>query len=103
MAQMAAAHEAGLPPMRPLFVDFPGDRLGWDVDDEFMFGPSLLVAPVAEYLARSRDVYLPEGSTWTDAWTGTVTDGGQRIAVKAPLDRIPLFLRDGAKLPIRGS
>lgn len=102
MAQMVAAHESGLPPMRPLFVDFPADQRAWDVDDEFMFGPSLLVAPVAEHLARSRDVYLPAGSSWTGAWTGAVTEGGQRVAVEAPLDRIPLFLRDGAQLPIRG-
>ena len=101
MAQMVTAHEAGMPPMRPLFVDFPADQRAWDVDDEFMFGPALLVAPVAEYLARTRDVYLPAGSRWTDAWTGAVSEGGQQLTVEAPLDRIPLFLRDGADLPIR--
>jgi alpha-D-xyloside xylohydrolase len=87
--------------MRPLFVDFPADALAWDVDDSFMFGPSLLVAPVAEYLARERAVYLPAGSRWMDAWTGEEHSGGARITVAAPLDRIPLFLRDGAALPIR--
>jgi alpha-D-xyloside xylohydrolase len=102
MEQMRAAHVDGVPPMRPLFVDFPGDPVTWDVDDSFMFGPSLLVAPVAEYLARGRVVYLPAGARWTDAWTGEQHSGGSRITVAAPLDRIPLFLRDGAVLPIRG-
>ncbi len=73
----------------------------WDVDDSFMFGPSLLVAPVAEYLARERVVYLPAGSRWTDAWTGEEHCGGASITVNAPLNRIPLFLRDSAALPIR--
>jgi alpha-D-xyloside xylohydrolase len=100
MAQMVAAHEAGMPPMRPLFVDFPADQRAWEVDDEFMLGPDLLVAPVAEYLARSRDVYLPAGSRWTDAWTGAATAGGAQLTVEAPLNRIPLFLRDEASLPI---
>jgi alpha-D-xyloside xylohydrolase len=90
-----------MPPMRPLFVDFPADAPAWEIDDEFMFGPSLLVAPVAEYLARGRDVYLPAGSRWTDAWTGASYDGAAWLAAEAPLDRIPLFLRDGAELPIR--
>jgi alpha-D-xyloside xylohydrolase len=101
MAQMRVAHADGVPPMRPLFVDFPGDPLAWGVDDAFMFGPSLLVAPVAEYLARERVVYLPAGSRWTDAWTGEKHSGGASITVDAPLDRIPLFLRDDAALPIR--
>jgi alpha-D-xyloside xylohydrolase len=101
MAQMVTAHETGMPPMRPLFVDFPADAPAWEIDDEFMFGPSLLVAPVAEYLARGRDVYLPAGSRWTDAWTGASYDGAAWLAAEAPLDRIPLFLRDGAELPIR--
>jgi alpha-D-xyloside xylohydrolase len=101
MEQMRVAHADGVPPMRPLFVDFPADSLAWHVDDSFMFGPSLLVAPVAEYLARERVVYLPAGSRWTDAWTGEAHSGGTSITVAAPLNRIPLFLRDGATLPIR--
>jgi alpha-D-xyloside xylohydrolase len=100
MTQMRAAHETGLPPMRPLFVDFPDDPRAWDVADQFMFGPSLLVAPVARYGARERDVYLPAGSRWTCAWTGEGFDGGTTVLADAPLNRIPLFLRDGAQLPI---
>ncbi len=101
MRQMRAAHETGLPPMRPLFVDFPADEHAWDADEEFMLGPDLLVAPILAAGARSRQVYLPAGARWTDPWTGTAHEGGQTIDAAAPLDRIPVFLRDGADVPIR--
>jgi Alpha-glucosidases, family 31 of glycosyl hydrolases len=100
--QMRAAHEKGTPVMRPLFYDFPKDQAAWDVEDEYMFGPDLLVAPVTTEGARERDLYLPAGSRWTNAFTGECFEGGRRIAVAAPLEEIPLFLRDGAQLPIRG-
>ena len=101
MAQMKLAHEKGTPPMRPLFFDFPEDTQSWDIDDQMMFGPDYLVAPVLEEGARSRKVYLPHGSSWQDAWSDAVHEGGQWIAVEAPLAQIPLFLRNGAELPIR--
>jgi len=103
MEQMQVAHAEGLPPMRPVFVDFPADPRAWDVHDEFMFGPKLLVAPVTQYRARERGVYLPAGSRWADAWTGDEFDGGTSVTAQAPLERIPVFLRDGAKLPIAPS
>ena len=101
MEQMKSAHENGTPPMRPLFFDFPEDPPTWDIDDQFMFGPDYLVAPVLEYGARVRKVYLPAGSTWRDAWRGEVHQGGQWLDVDAPLEKIPVFLRDDANLPIR--
>ncbi len=101
MEQMRLAHEQGLPPMRPLFVDFPGDPDAWDVEDAFLFGPDILVAPVAEAGARSRWVYLPAGSDWTDPWTETVHTGGSSIELDAPLDRVPVLLREGADVPVR--
>jgi hypothetical protein len=101
MDQMRLASQKGVPPMRPLFFDFPADKASWAVEDEFMFGPDLLVAPVLHEGARRRPVYLPAGASWTDAWTGEVVAGGQQISADAPLERIPLYLRDGARLPIK--
>jgi alpha-D-xyloside xylohydrolase len=101
MEQMRMAHHCGRPPMRPLFFDFPGDERAWSVDDAFLFGPDVLVAPVLESGARQREVYLPAGSTWNNAWTDEEHAGGAAVGAEAPLDRIPLFLRDGARLPIR--
>jgi alpha-D-xyloside xylohydrolase len=97
--QMQMAHEKGIPPMRPLFFDFPADPGCAAVDDEFLFGPDILVAPVLEYGARKRKVYLPAGTTWTDAWTDKIFAGGQWLVVDAPLEKIPVFLRAGIKLP----
>ncbi|CAM4159524.1 glycoside hydrolase family 31 protein [Saccharibacillus endophyticus] len=97
---MTAAHEKGTPPMRPVFYDFPEDAAAWDVDDQFLFGPDLLVAPVLHAGERSRSVYLPEGADWTDAHTGETFAGGQSIGADAPLEQIPLYLKNGAKLPI---
>lgn len=99
--QMKAAHETGVPPMRPVFFDFPDDPVAWETQDEFLFGPHLLVAPVLEFGARGRRVYLPEGAAWTDGWTNAVHQGGATVEVDAPLERIPVFLRDGADLPLR--
>ncbi len=93
MDQMRVAHEKGIPPMRPLFVDFPNDPLCYSIEDEYLFGPDLLVAPVLEADSRSRNVYLPASITWEDAWTGRQYEGGQWLSVEAPLERIPLFLR----------
>lgn len=98
---MQTAHEHGSPIMRTLFYEFPADRHSWEVNDQYLFGPDLLVAPVMEAGLTRRPVYLPAGAQWTNAWTGEVHPGGQTILVDAPLEIIPLFLRDGADLPIR--
>lgn len=90
--QMQTASERGLPPMRPLFVDFPSDATCETVEDEFMFGPEILVAPVLHDGARGRKVYLPTGTDWVDAWGGTKSSGGEWITAPAPLDTIPVFL-----------
>ncbi|CQR57435.1 glycoside hydrolase family 31 protein [Paenibacillus riograndensis] len=99
---MEAAHEKGTPPMRPLFYDFPQDPAAWDIEDQYMFGPDLLVAPVLGEGERARKVYLPSGSEWTHVYTGTAYAGGQAIRIDAPLTQIPLFVRDGAVLPVLG-
>jgi alpha-D-xyloside xylohydrolase len=103
MEQMRMAHEKGTPPMRPLFFDFPEDTESWNVDDQFMFGPDLLMAPVLQAGARQRRVYLPAGTSWTDAWTDEALEGGQSITAEAPLERIPVYQRAGARLPIRAN
>lgn len=95
---MQAAHEKGTPVMRPLFYDIPEDQKCWDVEDEYMFGPDVLVAPVMYADMRQRSVYLPKGSIWTNYWTKETVEGGQEITVEAPLSEIPLFTRNGRTL-----
>jgi alpha-D-xyloside xylohydrolase len=95
MEQMKLATEHGLPPMRPVFFDYPADPRAAEVEDAFLFGPDLLVAPIVEYQARSREVYLPAGAVWTNAWTGESVPGGTRLVVDAPIEHIPVFVRAG--------
>jgi alpha-D-xyloside xylohydrolase len=99
--QMQLAHKKGTPPMRPLFFDFPEDTDCAAVDDEFLFGPDILVAPILEYGVRKRKVYLPAGTSWTDAWTDKKINGGQWIDADAPLEKIPVYLRGDSNLPIK--
>lgn len=100
MAQMKHAETTGVPPMRPLFVDFHRDPRAWEVEDQFLFGPALLVAPILELGQRTRTVYLPAGTAWQDAWTGQPHDGGQSLQVEAPLERIPVFIRADTDSPL---
>jgi alpha-D-xyloside xylohydrolase len=86
--------------MRGLVMDFPNDARVASLGDEYMFGPAFLVAPVSEYQARSRAVYLPAGARWYDFYTGTAFDGGQRITAAAPLARMPLFVKAGSIVPV---
>ena len=99
---MEQAHEKGAPVMRPVFYDFPEDAAAWDVESEYMFGPSVLVVPVTEKDCRQVRAYLPAGAQWTNTWTGERFDGGQWITADAPIEQIPLFTRDGFALPVRG-
>jgi len=85
--------------MRGLVMDFPHDVKVRDINDEYMFGPAFMVAPVTEYRARNREVYLPAGSAWYDFYTGKRYDGGATIKAAAPLARMPLFVRAGAIVP----
>jgi alpha-D-xyloside xylohydrolase len=86
--------------MRPLVMDFRDDRQVWNIGDEFLFGPAILVSPVTVAGAADRSVYLPGAATWYDFWTGERKAGGQRIHTAAPLERIPLFVRGGSILPL---
>jgi len=98
MKQMELATVDGTPVMRPLLYDFSQDQLVYEIGDEYLFGPDLLVAPVVEKGVAARQVYLPEGADWTDAYTGRKYDGGQWILAEAKLHMIPVYYRDGADL-----
>jgi alpha-D-xyloside xylohydrolase len=97
---MEAAHKKGTPPMRPLFYDFPQDSVAWNIEDQYMFGPDLLVAPIFYEGSRGRKVYLPMGASWNETSTGHIYEGGTWIESDAPIDEIPLFVRIGAELPL---
>ena len=98
MDQMATASATGLPVMRALFLEFPDEEPAWQVEDQYMFGADVLVAPVTARGARERDVYLPKGASWLDAWTGEPVGTDGWVTAAAPLDRIPVYLREGGAL-----
>ena len=97
---MEKAHKSGDPVMRPLFYDFPQDKAVWGNESEYMFGPDILVAPVLSRGEKEKKVYLPEGSNWTDAWTGKKYEGGSTATVETPLNQIPLFTSNGYELKL---
>ncbi len=88
--------------MRPMVMDFTDDKATFDIKDQYMFGPALLVAPVYKYGARSRSVYFPEGSRWYDFYSGKMIEGGRDITVDAPYERMPLYVRAGSIIPAGG-
>ncbi len=111
------AHQSSM--MRALMMDFPNDRKALDLNNEYLFGKSLLVCPVTQPLyvdtlisgkdtARTANfgnvktvpVYLPAGTDWIDFWTGDKFAGGQTRATKTPIDEIPLHVKAGSILPI---
>lgn len=85
--------------MRGLVMDFNGDREIYDIKDQWMFGPALMACPVGYYKARNRSVYFPKQSGWYDLYTGEHIQGGQRLIVDAPYERIPVYVREGSILP----
>jgi alpha-D-xyloside xylohydrolase len=90
----------GYTPMRALAFDFRQDQKVLDINDQFMYGPSILVAPVTEAGASSRRVYLPSGADWYDFWTGEKSTGGHEVNRRTPLDIMPLYVRAGSILPM---
>jgi alpha-D-xyloside xylohydrolase len=85
--------------MRGLVMDFTDDSNVYDIKDQYMFGPSMLVNPVYEYKARSRKLYLPESEGWYDFYTGEYFKGGQTIDADAPLSKMPLYVKSGSIIP----
>ena len=86
--------------MRGLVMDFNGDEKVLDIKDQWMFGSALMACPVGEYQKYSRNVYLPKQKGWYDFYTGEYHAGGQTIVADAPYDKIPVFIPEGAILPI---
>ena len=95
---MEEAHELGRPVMRPMFYEFPEQECCWDMREQYMFGSDILVAPVLYEGQTEREVYLPAGARWTCVHDGKVYEGGGTVTIDAPLEVIPVFLKDG-KLP----
>ena len=111
------AHQSSM--MRSLVMDFAGDKDAWDINDEYMFGKSLLVSPVTNPMytkpgavegrdtirtedfsvIKSKQTYLPKGTDWYDFWTGEKLAGGQKVSKQTPLDIIPLYVKAGSILP----
>ena len=89
----------GRPVIRHLFLHYPDDPKVYDIEDEFLVGDRILVAPVMEENEDSRKVYLPKGS-WIDFWTGERLDGGARYTIDTPPDHIPVFVKEGTILPM---
>jgi len=85
--------------MRPLIMDFAADKKTHEIGNEYLFGQSILVAPVTRYNAKNWPVYLPEGSNWYNFWTGKYLKGGQTINTDAPVDIVPLYIKVGAIIP----
>ncbi|MBR5116429.1 MAG: DUF5110 domain-containing protein, partial [Lachnospiraceae bacterium] len=101
-------HRDGLM-IRPLAFRFPGDRNTWEIFDQYLFGDAVMICPVTEAMLFREDgpadrcirrVYLPEGTAWYDLYTDKKFPGGQWIDAEAPLDRIPVFVRAGALIPM---
>jgi alpha-glucosidase/alpha-D-xyloside xylohydrolase len=96
---MREACDTGLPPMRALWLHYPGDEEAVKLGDEYLWGRDLLVAPVVEKGAKSRKLYLPEG-TWYDWWTGKATAGKKWVERPVDLATLPLYVRAGAIVPL---
>jgi alpha-glucosidase (family GH31 glycosyl hydrolase) len=96
---VAECHGAGMPIVRALWLHAPGDPIAAARGDEYFWGPHMLVAPVVERGATTRNVYLPKG-TWFDFWTNERIEGGREIDRPVDLATIPLYVRAGAVLPM---
>jgi alpha-glucosidase (family GH31 glycosyl hydrolase) len=94
-AAAATAARTGVPIIRPLCLIDPSDPRGWTLTDAFGYGPALWVAPVLDDGAREREVSLPRGR-WIETWSGARVSGGRDLIIPAPLERIPVWVRDGS-------
>jgi len=86
--------------MRSLAMSYTADKKTFGVSDQFLLGPALMVCPVYSYKARNREVYFPAENKWYDFYSNKQIEGGQKVSVEAPLERIPLFVPAGTILPV---
>ena len=82
--------------MRALPLEYPNDVRVRDIQDQFLFGPSLLISPVVDKGARARDLWLPAADSWVDFWTGQRHQGGETVNADAPLSQIPIHVKEGS-------
>lgn len=94
MKLMKETHEFGTPVVRPLFYEYYKDEETFLIEDQYMFGDSILVAPIYKEKTESRDVYLPKNSKWIYVWNNKEYEGGQYIKVEADISKIPLFVKN---------
>ncbi|SHH60403.1 glycoside hydrolase family 31 protein [Clostridium grantii] len=95
---MKECESNGLPAMRPLVLHYTDDKNVHELNDEFLFGESILVAPILEQGKNFRAVYLPDGY-WIDYWTGEIIKGQNHILKKAELDTCPIYIKKGSIIP----
>ncbi|MFI3176485.1 MAG: glycoside hydrolase family 31 protein [Eubacteriales bacterium] len=95
---MKEAHEKGTPIMRTLFYEFPEQSICWEIEDQYMYGSEILVAPILFPNQVIRKLYLPDNHNWTEWDTGKEYAGGQWVEVNAPIESIPVFMKDGFKI-----
>lgn len=93
---IAEAEQRGLPLQRPLFLHFEADSASYSIQDQYLYGPDLLVAPVHRADQDQWEPHLPAGARWIHLWSGSVFEGGARVKVAAPLGEPPVFVRSGS-------
>ncbi|MDZ5001504.1 alpha-glucosidase, partial [Clostridium perfringens] len=97
---MWKCENTGAPIIRPLLFNYQNDKNTYEINDEFLYGDSILVAPIVEQGMRQKLVYLPKGNKWIDFWTGEEHNGGKYIIKDAPLDTCPIFIKEASIIPM---
>jgi alpha-glucosidase len=95
------AEQTGAPIWRPLLFEFQGDQRTYDIEDQYMFGDRIMVAPILDQGKERRRVYLPRGARWVDYWTGQTYAGGRYLERQTGVETLPLYIRGGSIIPRR--
>ena len=94
------SYKTGSPIIQALVFNYPDDVNTYNIDDQYFFGENMLICPVTEKGAKSRTLYLPEGN-WVDYWSGEKYTGKQNIIIKTPLEKLPVYVKAGAIIPMQ--